>query len=63
LVCFSDEPPCDLYSPTAAHPFLPFGTKLSVSYDSKSVTVTVNDGLPYRSESDLDLSWASQRSR
>jgi rare lipoprotein A len=51
-----------LYDPhglTAAHPSLPFGTKLSVNYGSKNVIVTVNDRLPYESDSDLDLSWAA----
>jgi rare lipoprotein A len=44
---------------TAAHPSLPFGTKLSVSYGGKNVIVTVNDRMPLESESDLDLSWAA----
>jgi rare lipoprotein A len=44
---------------TAAHPSLPFGTKLLVRYGGKSVTVTVNDRIPYASDSDLDLSWAA----
>jgi rare lipoprotein A len=51
--------PYDPYGLTAAHPSLPFGTKLSVSYGGKSVIVTINDRLPYESESDLDLSWAA----
>jgi rare lipoprotein A len=51
--------PYDPYSLTAAHPSLPFGTKLSVSYAGKSVIVTINDRLPYESASDLDLSWAA----
>jgi rare lipoprotein A len=49
----------DPYGLTAAHPSLPFGTKLSVSYSGKSVIVTINDRLPYESDSDLDLSWAA----
>src|SRR5919112_5749832 len=44
---------------TAAHPSLQFGTKLLVGYGGKSVTVTVNDRLPYSPDSDLDLSWAA----
>jgi rare lipoprotein A len=44
---------------TAAHPSLQFGTKLLVGYGGKNVTVTVNDRLPYSSDSDLDLSWAA----
>ncbi len=51
----------DPYGFTAAHPSLPFGTRLSVSYGDKSVIVMVNDRLPYGSESDLDLSWAAAR--
>lgn len=51
--------PYDPYGLTAAHPSLPFGTKLSVNYGGKNVIVTVNDRLPYESDSDLDLSWAA----
>jgi rare lipoprotein A len=51
--------PYDPYSLTAAHPSLPFGTKLSVSYGGKSVIVTINDRIPYESDSELDLSWAA----
>ena len=51
--------PYDPYGFTAAHPSLAFGTKLLVSYGGKSVVVTINDRLPYGSESDLDLSWAA----
>jgi rare lipoprotein A len=51
----------DPYSLTAAHPSLPFGTKLSVSYGGKSVIVTINDRIPYESDSELDLSWAAAR--
>ena len=51
--------PYDPYAFTAAHHSLPFGTKLSVSYGGKSVIVTINDRLPYGSDSDLDLSWAA----
>jgi rare lipoprotein A len=51
--------PYDPYGLTAAHPSLPFGTKLSVSYGDKNVLVTVNDRLPFESDSDLDLSWAA----
>jgi rare lipoprotein A len=53
--------PYDPYSLTAAHPSLPSGTKLSVSYGGKSVIVTIYDRLPYGSDSDLDLSWAAAR--
>jgi rare lipoprotein A len=51
--------PYDPNGLTAAHPSLPFGTKLSVSYGGKNVIVTVNDRIPYESDSDLDLSWAA----
>jgi rare lipoprotein A len=47
---------------TAAHPYLPFGTYLLVSYNGRSVIVTVNDRMPYESDHDLDLSWAAARS-
>jgi rare lipoprotein A len=51
--------PYDPNDLTAAHPSLPFGTKLSVSYGGKNVIVTVNDRIPFESDSDLDLSWAA----
>jgi rare lipoprotein A len=51
--------PYDPNGLTAAHPSLPFGTKLSVSYGGKNVIVTVNDRIPFESDSDLDLSWAA----
>jgi len=53
--------PYDLYGFTAAHRSLPFGTKLLVSYGGKRVFVTVNDRIPYSSDSDLDLSWAAAK--
>jgi rare lipoprotein A len=51
--------PYDPYGLTAAHPSLPFGTKVSVNYAGKNVIVTVNDRIPFESDSDLDLSWAA----
>ncbi len=51
----------DPYGFTAAHPSLPFGTQLLVSYGGKGVIVTVNDRIPYSSDSDLDLSWAAAK--
>jgi rare lipoprotein A len=51
----------DPYGFTAAHPSLPFGTKLLVSYGGKRVIVTVNDRISYSSNSDLDLSWAAAK--
>jgi rare lipoprotein A len=44
---------------TVAYPYLPFGTRLSVSYNDRSVIVTVNDRTPYGSDHDLDLSRAA----
>lgn len=52
----------ELYDPngfTAAHPYLPFGTRLLVSHDSRSAIVTVNDRLPQGSDYDIDLSLAA----
>lgn len=46
---------------TAAHKTLPFGTKLEVSYQGKSVQVTVTDRGPYAPGRDLDLSLAAAR--
>ena len=46
---------------TAAHKTLPFGTKLRVSYNGKSVTVRVNDRGPFVRGRDLDLSEAAAR--
>jgi rare lipoprotein A len=57
----ASEQPYDPYGFTAAHPSLPFGTKLLVSYGGKRVIVTVNDRIPYSSDSDLDLSWAAAK--
>jgi len=57
----ASEQPYDPYGFTAAHPSLPFGTKLLVSYGAKRVIVTVNDRIPYSSDSDLDLSWAAAK--
>ncbi len=44
---------------TAAHPYLPLGTELLVSYGGESVVVTVNDRGPYVGWRDLDLSQAA----
>jgi rare lipoprotein A len=52
----------ELYDPnsyTAAHPYLPFGTRLLVSYNGRSAIVTVNDRMPSGSERNLDLSLAA----
>lgn len=53
--------PYDPEEYTAAHPALPFGTKLIVSYEGRSVIVTVNDRMSSSSDHDLDLSLAAAR--
>src|SRR5215208_4891218 len=56
----SGEPfdPSDL---TAAHPYLPFGTRLRVTNDGQSVSVRVNDRGPYVPGRGLDLSSGAAR--
>ncbi len=44
---------------TAAHKTLPFGTKLNVTLDGRSVVVRINDRGPYIAGRDLDLSQAA----
>ena len=44
---------------TAAHPYLPLGTELLVSYGGESVVVAINDRGPYVGWRDLDLSQAA----
>jgi rare lipoprotein A len=51
--------PYDPHGLSAAHPSLPFGTMLSVTYAGKNVIVTVNDRVSFEADSDLDLSWAA----
>jgi rare lipoprotein A len=51
--------PFDPYDYTAAHRTLPFGTKLIVTFDGRSVVVRVNDRGPYVAGRDLDLSQAA----
>ena len=46
----------DPYGFTAAHRTLPFGTRLTVRYEGRSVRVTVNDRGPYSGGRELDLS-------
>lgn len=49
----------EIYEPsglTAAHKTMPLGTELVVSYEGRSVEVTVNDRGPYVGSRDLDLS-------
>ncbi len=48
--------PFDPTAYTAAHKYLPLGTKLLVTYNGNSVVVTVNDRGPYVAGRDLDLS-------
>ena len=49
------------YAMTAAHPWLPFGTKLRVKNrdNGRSVVVTINDRGPYYGGRILDLSYGS----
>ena len=53
----------DIFEPyseyTAASPYLPFGTKLLVTYGGASVVVEVTDRGPYTGGRDLDLSAAA----
>ncbi|MGB3976607.1 MAG: septal ring lytic transglycosylase RlpA family protein [bacterium] len=44
---------------TAAHPFLPFGTKVKVTHleNGKSVIVTINDRGPFKKDRIIDLSY------
>ncbi len=51
--------PFDPYGYTAAHPTLPLGTQLVVSYGGRSVEVIVNDRGPYGGGRGLDLSQAA----
>jgi rare lipoprotein A len=48
--------PFDPYGLTAAHPYLPFGTVLTATYEGRSVTVRVNDRGPFVPGRGLDLS-------
>lgn len=41
---------------TAAHKTLPFGTKVKVTYNSKSIVVTINDRGPFIKGRSIDLS-------
>lgn len=51
--------PYDPKGYTAAHPHLPFGTRLLVSYNGRDVIVMVNDRISSGSGHDLDLSLAA----
>lgn len=51
--------PYNPYDFTAAHKTLPLGTQLEVSYNGRSVIVTVNDRGPYIPGRELDLSQAA----
>ncbi|BBL78396.1 hypothetical protein RxyAA322_02500 [Rubrobacter xylanophilus] len=51
--------PYNPYAFTAAHKTLPLGTQLEVSYNGRSVLVTVNDRGPYIPGRELDLSQAA----
>lgn len=56
----ASQEPLDAYRWTAAHPYLPMGTKLRVTNqrNGKQVTVRVNDRGPY-SHADIDLTYAA----
>lgn len=47
------------YAMTAAHPYLPMGTRLRVSHKGRSVVVRINDRGPYAAGRTLDLSYAA----
>ena len=47
------------YAMTAAHRSLPFGTRLKVTHEGKSVIVRINDRGPFVGGRDLDLSYAA----
>lgn len=47
------------YAHTAAHPYLPMGTRLRVSHKGRSVVVRINDRGPYAAGRTLDLSYAA----
>jgi len=47
------------YSMSAAHPYLPFGTRLRVTRGNRSAIVTVNDRGPYSGGRMIDLSYAA----
>jgi rare lipoprotein A len=49
----------DAYGLTAAHPYLPLGTRLRVTRGNNSVTVRINDRGPYYGGRELDLSYAA----
>ena len=51
----------DAYRWTAAHPYLPMGTKIRVTNQDnlKQVIVRVNDRGPYVGDRDLDLSYGA----
>ncbi len=46
---------------TAAHPSLPFGSKVRVTYRGKSVVVRINDRGPFMENRSIDLSKAAAR--
>lgn len=47
---------------TAAHPFLPFGTRLLVKHEGRGVVVRVSDRGPFVGSRQLDLSKAAAQS-
>jgi rare lipoprotein A len=53
--------PFDPRGLTAAHPSLPFGAMLTVSYNGRSINVRVNDRGPFEAGRGLDLSLGAAR--
>ncbi len=55
--------PFDMYAMTAAHPSLPFGTKVRVSHAASgiSVIVRINDRGPFNKKRIIDLSYAAAK--
>jgi rare lipoprotein A len=53
--------PFNPYGLTAAHPYLPFGTSLTVTSNGRSVNVRVNDRGPFVAGRGLDLSVGAAR--
>ena len=51
----------DMYALTAAHRTLPFGTRVRVSANGRSVVVRINDRGPFVRGRTIDLSFAAAR--
>ena len=55
--------PYDMYALTAAHPTLPFGTRIRVTNlaNGRQVTVRINDRGPFKKERIIDLSYKAAK--